>query len=95
MCVLFVTFGSKVRPRTFGCVAMGSALLIIVMSRLVVYSLGSGVNRVRVVFSGFSKRLFCFVQEKTLCRYGCMYFLDALVLVCVDVIVMSSVSAMT
>ena len=49
-----------------------------------------GVNRVQVVLSGFSKRLFCFVQEKTLCRYGCMYFLAALVLVCVDVIVMSS-----
>ena len=32
----------------------------------------------------------CFVQAKTLCRYGCMYFLAALVLVCVDVIVMSS-----
>ena len=34
--------------------------------------------------------LFCFVQAKTLCRYGCMYFLAELVLVCVDVIVMSS-----
>ena len=53
-------------------------------------SAGSGVNRVQVVLSGFSKRLFCFVQAKTLCRYGCMYFLAALVLVCVDVIVMSS-----
>ena len=51
MCVLYVSFGSKVR---------------------------------------FSKRLFCFVQAKTLCRYGCMYFLAALVLVCVAVIVMSS-----
>ena len=71
MCVLYVSFGSKVRPRTFGCVAMGSALLFIVRS-------------------GFNKRLFCFVQAKTLCRYGCMYFLAALVLVCVDVIVMSS-----
>ena len=30
MCVLYVSFGSKVRPRTFGCVAMGSALLSIV-----------------------------------------------------------------
>ena len=28
MCVLYVSFGSKVRPRTFGCVAMGSALLL-------------------------------------------------------------------
>ena len=53
-------------------------------------SAGSGVNRVQVVLSGFNKRLFCFVQAKTLCRYGCMYFLAALVLVCVDVIVMSS-----
>ena len=90
MCVLYVSFGSKVRPRSFGCVAMGSALLFIVRSRLLVYSAGSGVNRVQVVLSGFSKRLFCFVQAKTLCRYGCMYFLAALVLVCVDVIVMSS-----
>ena len=24
MCVLYASFGSKVRPRTFGCVAMGS-----------------------------------------------------------------------
>ena len=81
MCVLYVSFGSKVRPS-----AMGSALLFIVRSRLLVYSAGSGVNRVQVVLSGFSKRLFCFVQAKTLCRYGCMYFLAALVLVCVDTI---------
>ena len=72
MCVLYVSFGSKVRPRTFGCIAMGSALLFIVRSRLLVYSAGSGVNRVQVVLSGFSKRLFCFVQAKTLCRYGCV-----------------------
>ena len=89
VCVLYVTFGSKVRARTFGCVAMGSALLFIVSSRFRVYSAGSGVNRVQVVLSGFSMRFFCFVQTKTLCRYGCMYFLAALVLVCVDV--MSSV----
>ena len=48
------------------------------------------MNIVQVVLSGFSKRMFCFVLAKTLCRYGCMYFLAALVLVCVDVIVMSS-----
>ena len=35
-------------------------------------------------------RLICFVQTKTLCRYGCMYFLAAFVLVCVDMMVMSS-----
>ena len=34
MCVLYVSFGSKVRPRTFGCVAMGSAWLFIFRSRL-------------------------------------------------------------
>ena len=45
------------------------------MSILLLYSAGSGVNRVQVVVSGFSVRLFCFVQVKTLCRYGCMYFL--------------------
>ena len=29
MCVLYVSFGSKVRPRTFGCVAMRSAVCFI------------------------------------------------------------------
>ena len=66
MCVLYVRFGSKVRPRTFGCVAMGSALLCIFRSILLVYSAGSGVNRVLVVLSGFSMRL-------SFCRYGCIY----------------------
>ena len=79
MCVLDAICGSKVRHRTFGCVAMGSALLFMLRSRLLIYSAGSGVNRV-----------FCLVQASTLCKYGCMYFLAALVLVCVDVMVMSS-----
>ena len=59
MCVLYVSFGSKVRPRTFGCVAMGSAVLFILRSRLLLYSAGSGVNRAQVVLYGFSMRLFC------------------------------------
>ena len=88
MCVMHVSFGSKVRPRTFGCVAMGSAVLFILRSRLLLYPAGSGVNRVQDVLSGFSVRLFCFVQAKTLCMYGCMYLLAALVIVCVDVMVM-------
>ena len=48
MCVLYVSFESKVRPRTFGCVAMGSALLYCCIFRyiLLVYYTGSGVNRV-------------------------------------------------
>ena len=41
---------------------------------MLLYSAGSGVNRVQVILSGFSMRLFCFVKAKTLCRYGCMYF---------------------
>ena len=69
--------GSTVRPRTFGCVAMGSAVLFIVRSRL------------QVVLSGFSIRLF-FVQVKTLCRYGCMYILT-LVYMC-QVIVLFRIS---
>ena len=40
----------------------------------------------QVIMSGFSVRLFCFVQAKTLCRYGCMYFKTAIV----PVMVMSS-----
>ena len=44
MCVMYATFGSKVRPRTLGHVAMGSAFLFIVM---LVYSAASGVNRVQ------------------------------------------------
>ena len=64
MCVLYVSFVSKVRPRTFGCVAMGSPLLCILRSRLLVYSAGSGVNRIQVVLSGFSMRLFLFCPGK-------------------------------
>ena len=49
----------------------------------------------QVVLSGFSMRLFSFVKTTTLCRYGCMYLLAAVVVVCVDVMVMSSAWAMT
>ena len=51
-------------------------------SKLLIYSTGSGVNIVHVVLSGFSMRLFCFVQAKSFCRYSCIYFLAALVRVC-------------
>ena len=57
MYVLYVSFGSKVRPRNFGCVAMRSVVLFILRSILILYSVGSGVNRVQVVLSGFSVRL--------------------------------------
>ena len=52
MCMLYASFGSKARPRTFGCVAMGSAVLFILRSRFLLYSAGSGVIRVKVVFVG-------------------------------------------
>ena len=89
MCVLYVSFGSKVMPeplRTLPWVVQ----CCLFKSRLLLYSAASGVNRVQVVLSVFSVRLFCFVQTKTVCRYGSMYFLAALVIVCEDVMVMSS-----
>ena len=49
MCVLYVSFGSKVRPITFGCIAMRCAVLFTYRFRLLLYSTGSGVNRVQVV----------------------------------------------
>ena len=58
MCVLYESFGSNVRPRTFGCIAMGSAVLFILRSRLLLYSARSGVNGVQVASSGFSVSLF-------------------------------------
>ena len=61
MCVPYVSFGSKVKPRTLGCVVMGNAVLFFSRYRLLLYSAGSGMNRVQVVLSGFSVRLFCFV----------------------------------
>ena len=64
MCVLYVSFGSKVRPRTFRCVSMGSAVLFILRSRLLLYSAGSGVNRVQAVLSGW---LVCLL----LCKEEC------------------------
>ena len=61
---------------------MGTALLFIVRSRLLVYSAGSGVNRVQVVLSGFNKR---FMSVWLYVFLGCTR-----TCVCVDVIVMSS-----
>ena len=56
MCVMYVSFRSKVKPIIFWCVAMGSA----VRSSRLLYSSGSGVTRVQVLLSGLSVRLlFC------------------------------------
>ena len=77
-----------VRSRTIGCVAMGSTVLFILRSRLLLCSTGSGVNRVQVVLSRFSVRLFCFVQAKLYVgMVVCISWLH-LYFVCVDVMVM-------
>ena len=67
MRVLYVSVGSKVSPRTLGSIIMASAVLVILSSRLLLYSAGTGVQ---VVLPGFRVRLFCFVQVKNVCRYG-------------------------
>ena len=85
MCVLYVSFGSKVRPRIFRCVAMGRAVLFILSSRLLLYSAGSGTEG---KFVCLHLVLYFFETAKNLCRYVCMHFLSALVLV--DVMVMLS-----
>ena len=72
--MLYVSLGSKVRPITFGCVAMGSALLCILRSSLLFYFAGFGVNRVQVALSGFSKRLFCLHY---VCMIVCIYWLPS------------------
>ena len=48
MCVQYLSFKSKVRPRTFVCVVMCSAMLFIWRSRLLVYSAGSGVKECKL-----------------------------------------------
>ena len=48
--------GMLCKTHNFGCVAIGSAVLFILISRLLLYSAGSGVNRVQVVWSAFSHR---------------------------------------
>ena len=91
MCALYVSFGSQVRPRTFGCVAMGSVLLCIFRTSLLVYSAGSGVNRVQVVLSGFSMRLFCLSRQKlSVGMVVYIVWLHSCLCVCVNVMVMSS-----
>ena len=67
MCVLYVSFGSKVRPRTFGCVAMGSALLFIVRSRLLVYSAGSGVIECKLFCLDLVRGCYFFLSRQKLC----------------------------
>ena len=83
MCVLYVSFGSNVRTRTFGCVAMGSALLFIVMSRLLVYSAGSGVNRLQVVCLDLVRGCFVLSRQKLyVCMVVCISWMHSYLCVC-------------
>ena len=50
MYVLYVSFGSTVRPRIFGCVAMGSEVLFILRCRWHLHASLSGVNRCTCCF---------------------------------------------
>ena len=78
MGVPYVSFGSKVRPRTFGCVAMGSAVLFILRPRLLLYSAGSGVNRVHIVLFAFSVRLFYLSRQKLyVCMVVCISWMNS------------------
>ena len=54
--MLYVSFGSKVRPRTFEYVAWVVQCCFFT-SRSLLYSAGSGVARVQVVLSAFSVKL--------------------------------------
>ena len=47
----------KVRPKTLVLVVLGSALLFMYTPRLLLYSAGSGVNRVQVILSRLIMRL--------------------------------------
>ena len=53
-------------------------------SRLLLYSVGSGVNRVQVVLSGFIVRLFCvfFRQNLYVDRVVCISWLHSCLCVC-------------
>ena len=44
MCVLYVSFGSKVRPRILGALPCIVQCCLFFRSRLLLYSAGSGVN---------------------------------------------------
>ena len=53
MCCENVSFGSKVTPRIFGFLAVGSVFLPSLSDRVVLYSAGSGVKSEVVVLSVF------------------------------------------
>ena len=90
MCLLYVSFGSRLSPSIYGLMFMGSVMLSICSSSCVLYSAGSGVKRVHVVLSGLRMRLFVRVHVCISCRFDWMFALAMFMSLCVDVMVMSS-----
>ena len=70
MCLLNVSLGSKVSPRIFGWVSVGRVVLSILSLSCLLYSAGSGVNRVVIVFVAFSWRSLSFVHLTISSKYG-------------------------
>ena len=68
MCLLKVSLGSRVSPRIFGWVSVGRVMLSIFSLSCLLYSAGSGVNRVVIVFVAFSSRSLSFVHLTTSSR---------------------------
>jgi hypothetical protein len=68
MCVLKVSFGSKVSPSILGLRTVGMSVLL--RLSCVLYSAGSGVNRVAVLFVALSCSWFSVVHVCMVCRYG-------------------------
>ena len=95
MCLLYVSLGSRVRPSILGCVFMSSVLLLICRFSFVLYSAGSGVKRVHVVFSVLRMRLFACVHTWMLFKYGCRCVFAVCKFLCVVEMVMSSAYVMS
>ena len=70
-------------------VAVRNAAFCMTCSLLILVKDGRGILQSASFLSGCNVKFF--VQAKTLCGYGCVYFFAALLLVCVDVMVVLSV----
>ena len=75
--MFYVSLGLSVTTEDFldGCVFMGSVVLSICLSSLVLYYASYGITIVHVVLSVLSMRLLSFVHAYNWCGYGCMYTL--------------------
>lgn len=85
-----MSFGSNVRPSIFGCLTVGSWVLLICRFRMVEYSAGSGVNRVVVVLSALRVSWFFWVHWCICSRYCCTWCCAVSGLVWEERMVMSS-----